>query len=197
MGPIWGLSAPDGPHVGPMNLAIRVASHNWLFTDSGLRWISLTKATYIERWCFFHCYPKQYVELSSIWGAKPFVGVHCIEFGWNSWKQYHLCKSALHLWPLVFNTFFKNGIYLTEWTTRGKLAFIYSISSTSYIMMPANVTATLNQRSHINILTFWKYCIVYLLYYYHVILHILFLIITFRAPSQYKDRLIYVWWFPC
>ena len=23
MGPTWGLSAPDGPHVGPMNLAIR------------------------------------------------------------------------------------------------------------------------------------------------------------------------------
>ena len=26
MGPIWVLSAPDGPHVGPMNLAIRVHS---------------------------------------------------------------------------------------------------------------------------------------------------------------------------
>ena len=25
MGPTWGLSAPDGPHVGPMNLAIRVS----------------------------------------------------------------------------------------------------------------------------------------------------------------------------
>ena len=23
MGPTWDLSAPDGPHVGPMNLAIR------------------------------------------------------------------------------------------------------------------------------------------------------------------------------
>ena len=23
MGPTWGLSTPDGPHVGPMNLAIR------------------------------------------------------------------------------------------------------------------------------------------------------------------------------
>ena len=26
MSPIWVLSAPDGPHVGPMNLAIRVIS---------------------------------------------------------------------------------------------------------------------------------------------------------------------------
>ena len=23
MGPTWALSAPDGPHVGPMNIAIR------------------------------------------------------------------------------------------------------------------------------------------------------------------------------
>ena len=27
MGPTWVLSAPDGPHVGPMNLAIRVDMH--------------------------------------------------------------------------------------------------------------------------------------------------------------------------
>ena len=26
MGPTWVLSAPGGPHVGPMNLAIRVSS---------------------------------------------------------------------------------------------------------------------------------------------------------------------------
>ena len=29
MGPTWVLSAPDGPHVGPMNLAIRVLIHHW------------------------------------------------------------------------------------------------------------------------------------------------------------------------
>ena len=27
MGPTWVLSAPDGPHVGPMNLAMRVYTH--------------------------------------------------------------------------------------------------------------------------------------------------------------------------
>ena len=27
MGPIWVLSAPDGPHVGPMNLAIGDGQH--------------------------------------------------------------------------------------------------------------------------------------------------------------------------
>ena len=30
MGPIWVLSAPDGPHVGPMNLAIRGWSCVWV-----------------------------------------------------------------------------------------------------------------------------------------------------------------------
>ena len=33
MGPTWVLSAPDGPHVGPMNLAIRVV----LQGDSNLK----------------------------------------------------------------------------------------------------------------------------------------------------------------
>ena len=28
MGPTWVLSAPDGPHVGPMNLAIRVVTQH-------------------------------------------------------------------------------------------------------------------------------------------------------------------------
>ena len=31
MGPTWVLSAPDGPHVGPMNLAIREPLHNTLW----------------------------------------------------------------------------------------------------------------------------------------------------------------------
>ena len=29
MGPTWDLSAPDGPHVGPMNIAIRVGIQDW------------------------------------------------------------------------------------------------------------------------------------------------------------------------
>ena len=33
MGPTWVLSAPDGPHVGPMNLAIRVYDY---LTSNGL-----------------------------------------------------------------------------------------------------------------------------------------------------------------
>ena len=36
MGPTWVLSAPDGPHVGPMNLAIRVvACHRMPALDGG------------------------------------------------------------------------------------------------------------------------------------------------------------------
>ena len=61
MGPTWVLPAPDGPHVGPMNLAIRVAfqatimmiscqCYTWGITDplcggsTGHRWISSTQA---------------------------------------------------------------------------------------------------------------------------------------------------------
>ena len=35
MGPTWILSAPDGPHVGPMNLAIRVQRFNSYFRQFG------------------------------------------------------------------------------------------------------------------------------------------------------------------
>ena len=30
MGPTWVLSAPDGPHIGPMNFAIKVASDKYI-----------------------------------------------------------------------------------------------------------------------------------------------------------------------
>ena len=33
MGPIWVLSAPDGSHVGPMNLAIRDIQWDKLYVD--------------------------------------------------------------------------------------------------------------------------------------------------------------------
>ena len=35
MGPTWVLSAPDGPHVGPMNLAIRVV-YRLIYASLGL-----------------------------------------------------------------------------------------------------------------------------------------------------------------
>ena len=37
MGPTWVLSAPDGPHVGPMNLAIRVEFNNHISKSSQRR----------------------------------------------------------------------------------------------------------------------------------------------------------------
>ena len=39
MGPTWALSAPGGPHVGPMNLAIRVGSDNVIMPNS---WQAIT-----------------------------------------------------------------------------------------------------------------------------------------------------------
>ena len=35
MGPTWVLSAPDGPHVGPMNLAVRVVIGSHLTQSIG------------------------------------------------------------------------------------------------------------------------------------------------------------------
>ena len=46
MKPIWVLSAPDGPHVGPMNLAIRVCSQP--FAIYTICWDSICR--YVDMW---------------------------------------------------------------------------------------------------------------------------------------------------
>ena len=43
MGPTWVLSAPDGPHVGHMNLAIRVVQF-WKLSSFVLKLFSLREA---------------------------------------------------------------------------------------------------------------------------------------------------------
>ena len=53
MGPTWVLSAPDGPHVGPINLAIREfirksskrTYHQWRHSRGHFHWQSLAKPT--------------------------------------------------------------------------------------------------------------------------------------------------------
>ena len=52
MGPTWVLSAPDGPHVGPMNLAIRgmlPCSHCWGYYPGTLS-CSQVWATHLKFW---------------------------------------------------------------------------------------------------------------------------------------------------
>ena len=42
MGPTWVLSAPDGPHVGPMNLAIRDLCYLGIYHDNQIAALKLT-----------------------------------------------------------------------------------------------------------------------------------------------------------
>ena len=37
MGPTWALSAPDGPHVGPMNLAIRDSTRYFITPEKNTK----------------------------------------------------------------------------------------------------------------------------------------------------------------
>ena len=70
MGPSWVLSAPDGPHVGPMNLAIRV--------------------TFI---CFVHHpYTKQ--------NRLLIYGIHCCHFGCKRPSNIHRSTAAQPRNPL-------------------------------------------------------------------------------------------------
>ena len=43
MGPTWVLSAPDGPHVGPMNLVFKVCIPNFAEGEAALLWPPLLR----------------------------------------------------------------------------------------------------------------------------------------------------------
>ena len=50
MGPTWVLSAPDGPHVGPMNLAIRAPANHLQYSEdmATVQWIVFLLSTIPE-----------------------------------------------------------------------------------------------------------------------------------------------------
>ena len=55
MGPTWVLSAPDGPHIGPVNLAIRVCISSNMFVPPGSASPKQTQSCiknnqFIEKW---------------------------------------------------------------------------------------------------------------------------------------------------
>ena len=57
MGPTWALSAPDGPHVGPMNLAIRVNLYAGKTNDVDcplIDWIHIVIGQVASSWLNLH-----------------------------------------------------------------------------------------------------------------------------------------------
>ena len=65
MGPTWVLSAPDGPHVGPMNLAIR--DHNPSSAENGILQAKYRKTSTISRTLVGN----KIVDNSDVVGASP------------------------------------------------------------------------------------------------------------------------------
>ena len=62
MGPIWVLLAPDGPHVGTMNLTIRVRMPQCISLKQ-IREKSMVCCTSISPWGFMNSYPSWIIEL--------------------------------------------------------------------------------------------------------------------------------------
>ena len=48
MRPTWDLSAPDGSHVGPINLAIRVLTFKYVLQDSDVGVNDIEKMPYLD-----------------------------------------------------------------------------------------------------------------------------------------------------
>ena len=99
MGPTWVLSAPDGPHVGPMNLAIRVVAGETKKTVSS-RWVSKHGEWRCNTFYASGRVPQIHLDLSlkihmSHWPqtleiVSPFLWGICLNaskcFGANEWK---------------------------------------------------------------------------------------------------------------
>ena len=98
MGPNWVLSSPDGPHVGPMNLAIRVYVTIRQIRDLKLLWpwwqrrqsrldsIVRTMETIIHHDLIWHKTPWLDSFIKAI--RKDIAITHYLTcFGWASWVQ--------------------------------------------------------------------------------------------------------------
>ena len=71
MGPTWVLSAPGGPHVGPMNLAIRVLHGSWAACTHSIHQATsasksclldqdcMTKNLLTDNYCIIYCHDVQ------------------------------------------------------------------------------------------------------------------------------------------
>ena len=84
MGPTWVLSAPDGPHFGPMNLVIRVAAKgNFPYEyDKPLHWIifSACNSRLILR---VSCQKGPYLPCVSMAGRALLAGYHRYDDRWT------------------------------------------------------------------------------------------------------------------
>ena len=90
MGPTWVLSAPDGPHVGPMNLTIRVSTLDRL--KSIIRWTRIQ--------CV--CYPSSFSEddgwihMSTTWRGHTLSCPLCYRCVVSSFEKNAICYLRGH-----------------------------------------------------------------------------------------------------
>ena len=89
MGPTWVLSAPDGPHVGPMNLAFRV----------GMSWLLRVSCLIYDLHLSLHCCPDSKVHVANmgpIWGQQDLGGPHVGPMNLAIWVYSKSCCVGSH-----------------------------------------------------------------------------------------------------
>ena len=98
MGPTWVLSAPDGPHVGPMNLGIR----GLLKSKYKCRSPSLCLYSNVSMQCLFQCSLTYYRPCQVLFLTDIQIVLNCCTHLWHgtdlrevtgSWRQ-SLCDSS-------------------------------------------------------------------------------------------------------
>ena len=109
VGPTWVLSAPDGPHVGPMNLAIREDS-KWFHGFFFQRWSSLIAENAMNYTCKCNSYhssdaSRQIPGLGKV-GENIWAGTRknsfCVTHTSYFWLYLYIFNSVLYFLQIVF-----------------------------------------------------------------------------------------------
>ena len=112
MGPIWGLQDPDGPHVGPMKLAIWVLAHLdcnkckfWTLKGPNLSIIVLEDvlAQYVSLIQWLVAWPALSHYLNQCWNIVNWTPVHEIQWNLNPNSNIFIQENAFEnvVWKMA------------------------------------------------------------------------------------------------
>ena len=153
---------------------------------TGHRWIPRTKTIDAELWCFLWSVSEptfeQTVKTPVIWDPSHQLWRHCNDMTECERKiQYHLTTRAIQKrqrksWLRDFGSKIPFDIYLEM--TYNKAMLRLMTDGDGFLGWTFTITKLPGGWVDLSSTRHW-------------------ISIDIRVPSQYKDRLIYIWWFPC
>ena len=135
MGPTWDLSAPDGPHVGPMNLAVRV--HDWqleiqlcplehIFSYILIR----DKSSHLWRWNLGSFVSAKSINIS--WNTL-FHGILCYKhWSFMSWMELDCLNVCSNVMRTLQCTLFESNFHICPHSMHISIMYLLNVCEVSF-----------------------------------------------------------------